>query len=136
LEVLGLFGQYDEVERLEIADLAAFSVEEEIEVTDPADETWRLDVQRFAPRADDVIGEAAEFDLSVGGAVDFEPCTFEQLQDFAERVACAFVAEFVGVGFARRDRDREDKLSARAKNSRDVAERARVVFEMFEDFEE
>ena len=123
MEVLELFGQYDEVERLEIAHLAAIRVEQEIEVADPADEKWRLDVQRFARRADDAIGKAAEFELSAGGAVDFETCTFEQLQDFRERVAFASVAEFVGVDFARRDRDRQDKFSARAKNSRDVAER-------------
>jgi hypothetical protein len=122
LEVLGLLGKYDEVGRIGIAFLEAFSVEEEIEVANPADEKWSMDAQRFAPRADDAVGQAAETELSVGGAGDFETCIFEQLQDFGERVAFAFVAEFVGVDFARRDRNREDKFSVRAKNSRDVAE--------------
>ncbi len=103
--------------------MEAFGVEEKIEVADPAGEKWRLNVQRFAPRADDAVGKAADFESSAGGAVDFETCTFEQLQDFRERVAFASVAEFVGVDSARRDRDPEGKFSVRAKSSRDVAER-------------
>jgi len=74
--------------------------------------------------------------LSVSSAVHLESGTLEQLQNGRKCVAFALVTEFVGVDFARWDRNGENKFSARAKNSREVAERARVVFEMFEDFEE